>query len=159
MVTVVEEHKACCKEDLTLSAPVGSQALFLACFAVVSRAFKTRRIWSDRTLSHNKQVPGVALVQIFLGLGALELKMHGGKIGRNDMFDGDRAPGDFGFDPMGLGKKDISTLKLKEIKNGRLAMLAFSGIMHQQIISKVPTMVFGGPWGQTPTPFVISPLN
>lgn len=110
-------------------------------------------------VAHNKQVPGAALVQIFIGLGALELKMHNGKIGRNDMFDGGRAPGDFGFDPLGMGKKDIQTLKLKEIKNGRLAMLAFSGIMHQQIISKVPTMKFGPPFGGPATPFVIAPLG
>ena len=45
-----------------------------------------------------------------------------------------QAPGDFGWDPLGMGKKDLDTMKLKEIKNGRLAMLAFGGILHQQVL-------------------------
>jgi len=38
---------------------------------------------------------------------------------------------------MGFGKdpKKLETLKLKEIKNGRLAMLAFSGIITQAALT------------------------
>jgi hypothetical protein len=36
-----------------------------------------------------------------------------------------------GFDPLGLSKGDFETLKLKEIKNGRLAMIAFAGFTLQ----------------------------
>ena len=43
----------------------------------------------------------------------------------------DRKPGQFGFDPLGLGKGDMAKLQLNEIKNGRLAMIAFSGIATQ----------------------------
>ena len=43
-----------------------------------------------------------------------------------------------------MGKKDLKTMQLKEVKNGRLAMLAFGGILHQQLLSKVPTFAFFG---------------
>lgn len=47
--------------------------------------------------------------------------------------NGDRAPGDYYFDPMGLGKdpQKIKTLQLKEIKNGRLGMIAAAGLILQ----------------------------
>jgi hypothetical protein len=39
--------------------------------------------------------------------------------------------GDFAFDPLSLGKKPaaLEKYKINELKNGRLAMLAFSGIV------------------------------
>lgn len=44
-----------------------------------------------------------------------------------------RAPGDFSFDPLKLGQNKASLKRYQqaEIKNGRLAMLAFSGIVTQ----------------------------
>jgi hypothetical protein len=47
-----------------------------------------------------------------------------------------RMPGDFNFDPLGFSK-DASKLqryKTNEVKNGRLAMLAFSGIVTQAVL-------------------------
>ena len=53
-----------------------------------------------------------------------------------------RKPGDFGFDPLGFikGKSeaDVETMKLKEITHGRLAMLAFSGVVTQAVLTQGP---------------------
>jgi hypothetical protein len=45
--------------------------------------------------------------------------------------DGSRAPGDFSFDPLGFSKKPeaMKKLQINELKNGRLAMMAFSGFV------------------------------
>lgn len=52
---------------------------------------------------------------------------------------GEREPGNFGFDPMGLSKKlspkDKDLMQYKEIKNGRLAMLAFAGVVTQAALT------------------------
>merc|ERR1719198_399700 len=46
------------------------------------------------------------------------------------------APGDFKFDPLGLGGS--MDLQEKELANGRLAMMAFSGIVTQAAITEGP---------------------
>jgi len=48
---------------------------------------------------------------------------------------GDRAPGDFGFDPLGFSKNPAAAkdLALKEIRNGRLAMWAAAGMLLQGV--------------------------
>lgn len=50
----------------------------------------------------------------------------------------DRAPGDFSFDPLGLYPKDAAKQKemqLKELKNGRLAMVAVGGMVTQAALT------------------------
>jgi light-harvesting complex I chlorophyll a/b binding protein 1 len=49
--------------------------------------------------------------------------------------ESDREAGDYKLDPLqflkGKSKEDIDTMKLKELQNGRAAMLAFSGVVTQ----------------------------
>eukprot|EP00877_Chromochloris_zofingiensis_P009968 jgi/Chrzof1/5224/Cz15g17110.t1_LHC7[v5.2] len=56
------------------------------------------------------------------------------------------------FDPLGFAKGDVETLKLKEIKNGRLAMIAFLGFVAQHAATgKAPIAALSehlaNPWG------------
>lgn len=71
-------------------------------------------------------------LQILSFIGVIELATW------NKTYSGDR--GDLGFDPMGQMKgknaKQIDDLKLKELKNGRLAMVAFVGIAVQILAGK-----------------------
>ena len=51
----------------------------------------------------------------------------------------DYFPGNLGFDPLGLFPKDQAgqeAMKLKELKNGRLAMIAITGFAFQEFVSK-----------------------
>eukprot|EP00968_Pinguiococcus_pyrenoidosus_P002114 scaffold109_cov252-Pinguiococcus_pyrenoidosus.AAC.99 len=63
----------------------------------------------------------IAILEIIGGIATTE--------GRKS---GDRAPGDFGFDPLKLGGKD-SSLPVKEVRNGRLAMFAAAGMILQGV--------------------------
>jgi len=83
------------------------------------------------------------MLQIVLWMGVLEFWMNKGNVTMETMFsDPDRVPGDFGFDPMGLAtgksEEEMAKMQLKELKNGRLAMLAIGGMIHHNWVTGTP---------------------
>jgi len=81
------------------------------------------------------------LLQIVIFMGWLEVIGNKGKYSMMDMFeDPAREPGNLGFDPLKFGenKETRSRLEMAELKNGRLAMLAFSGMIHQTFVTGKP---------------------
>ena len=106
--------------------------------------------------AHAASVSQGGLIQVLIWVSILE---HISIIANRELGKG-REPGDFAFDPLGLvrsspmnlkkvgdhcphhtihttcsisgqGKKDINRMKVAELKNGRLAMMAISGIATQ----------------------------
>jgi hypothetical protein len=50
-------------------------------------------------------------------------------------------PGDLGFDPLRLytgSDEDKRTMQLKEVNNGRLAMIAITGFAIKEAVTKMP---------------------
>ncbi|CAM9306148.1 unnamed protein product [Pylaiella littoralis] len=77
------------------------------------------------------------MLQIFFFCGFLEWKFHNGKMTMENMHEDGNEPGDFGFDPLQLNKKSADVrekYQLQEIKNGRLAMSAIGGLVHQSLL-------------------------
>mmetsp|Transcript_32169 Transcript_32169/g.72262 ORF Transcript_32169/g.72262 Transcript_32169/m.72262 type:complete len:226 (-) Transcript_32169:53-730(-) len=87
-------------------------------------------------------VPAAGLWQVFFAIGAIEFFTNGFKLTPGDMFSEGREAGDLGFDPLGCGKNPeaLARRRLVEVKNGRLAMIAFGGMLHQQLLTKQGTI-------------------
>mmetsp|Transcript_29042 Transcript_29042/g.85146 ORF Transcript_29042/g.85146 Transcript_29042/m.85146 type:complete len:207 (+) Transcript_29042:55-675(+) len=90
---------------------------------------------SSRALEAQAQVPAAAWAQIAISIAISE------GIRSQNVYKPNHTPGDHGFDPLGFKGKfcktdaDYKTMQLKEIKNGRLAMLAVSGMFAQQLVT------------------------
>jgi hypothetical protein len=70
-----------------------------------------------------------AMIQIFAWISFVEAVSFPALANMNEF---DRVPGDFGFDPLKLYPKDAAKqeqMQLKELKNGRLAMVAIGGMV------------------------------
>jgi hypothetical protein len=68
-----------------------------------------------------------ALGQIFLAVGAIELLVL--------KQDADKAPGDLGFGAYPDTDEELEVLQLKELKNGRLAMISIVGMFVQEKVT------------------------
>mmetsp|Transcript_11410 Transcript_11410/g.21630 ORF Transcript_11410/g.21630 Transcript_11410/m.21630 type:complete len:283 (+) Transcript_11410:46-894(+) len=85
--------------------------------------------------AHDAAVQSGAMSQILLWVGLFEAVSI---ISIDQMLRGSgREPGDFGLDPFRFGSdpKRLKALQAKEIANGRLAMLAFSGAVTQAVLT------------------------
>lgn len=88
--------------------------------------------------AHDAAVKSGAMSQIFFWTGLFEIISFKGI---TQMIEGEsnRAPGDFGFDPLNLSNSRSDKAKadyaLKELQNGRLAMIAISGILTSAVLT------------------------
>ncbi|KAL3940644.1 MAG: hypothetical protein SGBAC_004851 [Bacillariaceae sp.] len=81
-------------------------------------------------------VPNAGLFQIFIIAGWFESISY-----LRQWKEGAEVPGDYGYDPLGFTKKeggiagkDFESLRLKEIKNGRVAMMTIAGWVSNEVI-------------------------
>jgi hypothetical protein len=105
------------------------------------RIFPTPEAYEGLTsvTAHDALVEYGAMGQLFLWIGLAEslstvavIQMLGGS---------GREPGDFGLDPVGFLTGDAEAdadMKLKEITHCRLAMMAFSGMATQAVLTQGP---------------------
>lgn len=83
--------------------------------------------------AHDVFVKNGAFGQVFITIAILEaVSLKAIK----EMREGSgRLPGEFGFDPLNLSKGNKEKFVEKELANGRLAMLAFGGIVTQAVLT------------------------
>jgi Chlorophyll A-B binding protein len=76
-----------------------------------------------------------SMIQIFAWISFVEAVSFPALANMNEY---DRQPGNFGFDPLRLYPTDPTKraeMELKELKNGRLAMVAIGGMVAQSVVS------------------------
>ena len=95
-------------------------------------------------IDHFQQTPG--LVWGLVGATIFLLESTRVQKGWSDPFtselfslNDDYVPGQWGFDPLGLSNnktaEDMAEARLKEINNGRLAMISISGMVAQELVN------------------------
>merc|ERR1719215_1527594 len=117
---------------------------FLVGEAVESKTFLFNGEVTGPAISHLAQVNPV--FWILLGAGIAKAETERAEIGwvepenvpydKPGMLRAEYIPGDIGFDPLSLKPEDPEAffeMQTKELQNGRLAMLAASGFMAQEL--------------------------
>ena len=118
----------------------------LAALGFVSSEFINFPMYTDMHVDDSNLAPTAigtsAFLQIIFAAGVEEWRTNKGKMTMVDMFeDPDREPGNLGFAVNRLASKseeEVNKLKLQEIKNGRLAMLAIGGMIHHNFVTGLP---------------------
>ena len=121
----------------------------LATVGFVTSQFIQFPMYADMAVEDSNLAPSAVgagvMLQIVAAAGIEEWRTNNGKITMETMFeDPDRVPGEIGFDPANFltksSEEDLNKLKLQEIKNGRLAMLAIGGMIHHNWITGEPLL-------------------
>jgi len=90
--------------------------------------------------------PSSAMATLLFLIGYIESESYGGKITMLDMFEGTgRDPGNWGLGAgllKGKSEEEIKDVKLKELNNGRLAMIALGGMIAHNAVVEGPLFPF-----------------
>ncbi|KAG8462162.1 hypothetical protein KFE25_011612 [Diacronema lutheri] len=92
--------------------------------------------------AHDAMVAKGDMLVLFIAASLFELLGGTPKIFQLFNVNTPAKPGEYFFDPLNLGKGNAERMQLAEIKNGRLAMLAFSGIVTQAALYGKPFPYF-----------------
>eukprot|EP00802_Teleaulax_amphioxeia_P015055 Tamp_15138.p1 GENE.Tamp_15138~~Tamp_15138.p1 ORF type:complete len:242 (+),score=48.92 Tamp_15138:48-728(+) len=86
--------------------------------------------------------PRGGMLSILVAIGLIEMISNRFQLTATDMFAApDRQPGNLGFDPLSLSTpENRAKYELAEVTHGRAAMMGFSGIIHQMIVTKQATI-------------------
>lgn len=104
---------------------------------------------SGPAISHLSQLPSLFWVLLTIGIGASEsTRLNIGwvdpegwsavPVSQPGLLRSDYTPGDINFDPLNLKPSDpeeLKTMQTKELQNGRLAMIAASGFLAQELVN------------------------
>jgi len=120
----------------------------LATVGFVASEFYNFPMYQDMHVDDSNLAPTAigtsAFLQIIFAAGVEEWRTNKGKMTMEDMFsDPAREPGNLGFATDRLAFKteeEVNKLKLQEIKNGRLAMLAIGGMIHHNFVTGEPLL-------------------